>query len=279
MSSLATWLQAGAQRLAGSPSARLDAELLLMRVTGLDRAGLIAHGERELAPEDAERYGTLLARRAAGEPVAYLTGAREFWSLPLRVTPAVLIPRPETEVLVERALARLPHDRDPAIADIGTGSGAIAIALAHERPHARIAATDASADALAVAQDNAARLGCTRISFRLGQWLAPLGHETFDLIVSNPPYVRLGDPHLLEGDVRFEPRAALAAGPDGLDAIRAIAFQARAHLARGGWLLLEHGFDQRDAVQTLLRHYGYRDIQTYRDYAGHDRVTEARHGE
>ena len=262
--------------LAASPSPRLDAEVLTMHVTGLSRTQLITHGTAPLAPEQQGMLDQLLARRARGEPVAYLTGEREFWSLPLHVTPDVLIPRPETELLVERALALLPADAALTIADLGTGSGAIALALAHERPRCRIIATDASAAALAVARANAARLNLANVEFRQGEWLAALDHERMDLIVSNPPYIALTDPHLLEGDVRFEPRAALVSGPDGLDAIGRIAREAPAHLKPGGWLLLEHGFDQPDAVRSILARHGFQDITGYLDLADQARVTAGR---
>ena len=263
--------------LAASPTPRLDAEVLVMHVTGLNRAQLLTRADATLDVQQEATLDGLLARRAHGEPVAYLTGRREFWSLPLRVTPDVLIPRPETELLVERALALLPADRVQTLADLGTGSGAIALALAHERPQCRIIATDASVAALAVARANAARLKLTNVEFRQGEWLAAFERERVDLIVSNPPYVALGDPHLTEGDLRFEPRAALVSGPDGLDAIRAIARAAPDHLASSnGWLLLEHGFDQSDAVRSILASHGFRDITGYRDLAGHARVTVGR---
>jgi release factor glutamine methyltransferase len=262
--------------LAASPSPRLDAEVLVMHVTGLTRAQLITHGEQLLSAPQAQSLHELLARRARGEPVAYLTGQREFWSLPLHVTPDVLIPRPETELLVERALAHVPAGAARTLADLGTGSGAIALALAHERPRCRIIATDTSERALAVARANAARCKLTNVEFRQGEWLAALDHERVDLIVANPPYVALADPHLSEGDVRFEPRAALASGPDGLDAIRLIAAQSPARLTTGGWLLLEHGFDQPAAVRSILAEHGFQDITLYRDLAGHARVTAGR---
>lgn len=190
------------------------------------------------------RFEALLARRQAGEPVAYLLGRQGFWSLELEVSPATLIPRPETELLVELALARLPAGQSLRVADLGTGSGAIALALARERPQAHVVATDASAEALTVARRNAARLGLGRVEFRDGDWLVPLAQERFDLIASNPPYIEQDDPHLAQGDLRFEPPAALASGADGLDAIRVIVRDAGRHLHPGGWLLLEHGWNQ-----------------------------------
>lgn len=268
--------QAAAQLSAASPSARLDAEVLIAHVLGLDRAALIAAPGRVVDNDAGEHIASLLQRREHGEPVAYLTGQREFWSLPLAVTPAVLIPRPETELLVERVLAHIPTGTDASIADLGTGSGAIALAIAHDRPRAKIVASDASAEALAVARANAEALGLSNVEFRAGEWLAALGEDQFDVIVSNPPYLRADDLHLREGDVRFEPRAALVAGTDGLDAIRVIVRDAQRHLHPGGWLLLEHGHDQASAIETLLKQSDYREIRGYQDLAGHRRVIEAR---
>jgi release factor glutamine methyltransferase len=274
---LAEFLATATQSLArSSPTPRLDAEVLLMHATGLARTALITRGEMPLTAEQESVLRALLARRARGEPVAYLTGAREFWSLELHVTPDVLIPRPETELLVEQALAHIPREAAWTIADLGTGSGAIALAIASERPRCRLIATDASEPALAVARANAQRLGIGNVEFRRGEWFAPLAGLAFDLIASNPPYVAEGDPHLGAGDVRFEPRAALAAGPDGMDAIGHLATEAIAHLRPGGWLLLEHGYNQAMAVHKLLTDLGYRDIGHHRDLIGHERVTQAR---
>jgi release factor glutamine methyltransferase len=261
------------QLAASSPSPRLDAEVLLMHITGLARTALITHAQELLLPENEKRLHALLARRAHGEPVAYLTGKREFWSLDLCVTPDVLIPRPETELLVEQALAHIPDDAEWTVADLGTGSGAIALAIATERPHCHLIATDNAAAALAVARANATRLGIARVEFRQGEWLKPLAGMRFDVIVSNPPYVRANDPHLTQGDVRFEPESALIAGADGLDAIRRITADAVSGLRPGGWLLFEHGYDQAQAVRTLLETHGYDRIASCRDTAGHERVT------
>jgi release factor glutamine methyltransferase len=265
--------QATQQLAASSPSPRLDAEVLLMHITGLARTALITHAQELLLPENEKRLHALLARRAHGEPVAYLTGKREFWSLDLCVTPDVLIPRPETELLVEQALAHIPDDAEWTVADLGTGSGAIALAIATERPHCHLIATDNAAAALAVARANATRLGIARVEFRQGEWLKPLAGMRFDVIVSNPPYVRANDPHLTQGDVRFEPESALVAGADGLDAIRRITADAVSGLRPGGWLLFEHGYDQAQAVRTLLETHGYDRIASCRDTAGHERVT------
>jgi release factor glutamine methyltransferase len=249
----------------------LDAELLVMHVCRLSRTELLTRDRQPLTAEQEVALGELLARRRQGEPIAYLTARREFWSLDLTVSPATLVPRPETELLVERALARIPPDAAWSVADLGTGSGAIALAIARERPYCRVVATDNSSAALAIARANAARLNLS-VDFRLGDWLAPLAGETFEILVSNPPYVASGDPHLAA--LRHEPVSALAAGPDGLDAIRAIAAAARAALNPGGWLLLEHGYDQAAAVGALLRQHGYKNIGCYPDLAGQDRVSE-----
>jgi len=274
MLTLHRFLGDATQRLSATcPSPRLDAEVLAMHVTGLTRAQLVTRADQALpAPQEAT-LNELLARRARGEPVAYLTGRREFWSLELHITPDVLIPRPETELLVEQALVRIPADAGWTIADLGTGSGAVALAIAKERPHCRIVATDASQAALDVARGNAERLDIHNIEFRHGEWFAPLAGLQFDLLVSNPPYVAEDDPHLEQGEVRFEPRAALAAGPGGLDAIRLVAAGAGAHLKPGGWLLLEHGHDQAGAVRKLLSECGLRAACSYRDLAGNERVT------
>ena len=249
-----------------------DAALLLAHALGRPRAWLYAHGDEAPDPAAMQRFEALLARREAGEPVAYLTGRRGFWRHELRVTPDTLVPRPETERLVELALERLAPGAPLRIADLGTGSGAIALALALERPRARVVATDASPAALAVARGNADALGAGNIEFRHGSWFEPLAGERFDLVASNPPYVADGDPHLAQGDLRFEPAAALASGADGLDDIRVIARDAPAHLVPGGWLLLEHGFDQGAAVRALLLAAGFAEVGTGRDLEGRDRV-------
>ena len=261
---------------ASSPTPRLDAEVLLRHITDSTPTSLIAGADRPLGADEIRRLGELVARRERGEPIAYLTGKREFWSLRLKVTPATLIPRPETELLVEKALTHIPPDARWNIADLGTGSGAIALAIAHERSRCRIYACDQSAAALDVARVNAARLNIANIEFFHGDWLAPLARHTFEMVVSNPPYVRVNDPHLNAGDVRFEPRTALTGGPDGLDAIRPIAKQAFTRLMPGGFLLLEHGHDQAATVTEVLTAAGFCEILCHRDLAGHDRVTECR---
>jgi release factor glutamine methyltransferase len=224
-----------------------------------------------------DRCRDLLRRRAAGEPVAYLTGRRDFWTLELEVTPAVLIPRPETERLVEEVLALFPAAPPIRLADLGTGSGALALALAAERPAWQIVATDASPEALAVARRNAERLRLGNVELRCGSWAEALGaHERFAAIVSNPPYVAEGDPHLAAGDLPFEPRSALVAGADGLAAIRVLIPAAVAHLRAGGWLLLEHGAGQGAAVRALLEEGGLAAVRTLRDLAGHERASLGR---
>ncbi len=249
----------------------VDAEWLLLHVVDRSHAWLFANRDAVLGHEQARNFELLVQRRAEGEPVAYLTGHRGFWSLDLEVTPATLIPRPETELLVELALERLPEAG--SLADLGTGSGAIALAIAHERGRSRVIATDASSDALEVAQGNARRLAIANVEFRHGEWFAPLQGECFDVIASNPPYVAVGDPHLDEGDLRFEPASALSSGSDGLDDIRVIVAGAAAHLEPDGWLLLEHGHDQGDAVRGLLEVAGFIDVATRRDLEDRDRVT------
>ncbi len=254
---------------------RLDAEVLLGHVLGRPRHRVYAWPEESMDANAYERYRLLVARRAAGEPVAHLTGRREFWSMDLEVTSATLIPRPETEHLVEVALAVIPPDAAWRVADLGTGSGAVALAIAKERPHCRITATDVSSAALTVAERNAQRLGVHNAMFSKGDWCAALAGVAQELIVSNPPYVAEHDPHLRRGDVRFEPRAALVAGPDGLDAIGQIAREARRCLRRRGGLILEHGYDQGPRVRQLLRSLGYRQPRSHKDYAAHERITEA----
>ena len=263
-------------RQAATTIDRIDAEWLLAHAVAKPRTWLFAHASDTVQAEVALRFEALLERRRAGEPVAYLTGTQGFWTLELEVSPATLIPRPETELLVELALARIPIDAAARIADLGTGSGAIALAIAKERPRAAVMATDASSAALEVARRNATRNRIATVEFREGDWLAPLAGETFDLIASNPPYIADGDPHLGEGDLRFEPPTALSSGADGLDAIRRIVGDAPAHLASGGWLLLEHGWDQGEAVRALLQAAGFIDVETARDLEGRDRVTLGR---
>lgn len=269
-------LLAAAARVLPGVEGRHEAELLLLHVLGRERGWLFAHATDLLDPATAEAFSALLQRRIAGEPVAYLLGRRGFWTLDLAVSPATLIPRPETERLVELALERLPEGMPLRIADLGTGSGAIALALASERPLAQIVATDMSADALAVAAGNARQHGLANVAFRQGSWHAPLAEERFDLIASNPPYIASDDPHLAQGDLRFEPATALASGHDGLDDIRLIIAGAPAHLQPGGWLLMEHGWDQGEAIRALLEGAGFVEVETALDLEQRDRVSMGR---
>lgn len=262
----------------GGVDARHEAELLLLHVLERPRSWLFAHATDPLAANDQAAFEALLARRVAGEPVAYLTGRRGFWTLDLEVDPATLIPRPETELLVELALERLPPDQALQLADLGTGSGAIALALASERPRAHVLATDASPGALAVAARNAARHELDNVRFAEGghDWYAPLQGVRFDLIASNPPYIASNDPHLEQGDLRFEPSTALASGMDGLDDIRRIVDGGQAHLRPGGWLLIEHGWDQGAAIRALFEATGFAEVQTVQDLEQRDRITLGR---
>lgn len=256
----------------------VDAQVLLAHVLGVDRAWLIAHATDPLGRAHADAFFALAKRRREGEPVAYLTGRREFFGLDLAVTPAVLVPRPETETLVEVVLERLPADRETRVADLGTGSGAIALAVASQRPRAHVIATDVSDDALAVARGNAARLGIANLSFARGDWYGALPADTppLDAIAANPPYVAAGDSHLDAGDLRHEPVGALTPGGDGLDALRAIVAGAPARLAPGGWLAVEHGYDQSGEVRALFDAAGFEAIVVRRDLAGIPRVVAGR---
>ena len=257
-----------------SASARLDAELLLEYVTGLPRASFRAAPERELPARAGWSFQQLVKRRSQGEPVAYIRGHQEFWSLLLEVTPAVLIPRPETELVVERALAHLDSSAAADVADLGTGSGAIALAIASERPAARVVATDMSKPALAIAQRNAARLQIRNVSFAEGNWFAPLADKKFDVVVSNPPYVAQDDADLAPDVRRYEPAPALFAGATGFEAIDVICAHAPLHLKRGGRLILEHGWAQSGAVRERLVRNGFAHVRSHADLAGHERVTE-----
>jgi release factor glutamine methyltransferase len=278
---LGTLLERGAQRLRISAAAQgpgatpdLDAELLLVHILGTSRARLRSHPEEAASAAQSRRYTELLERRATGEPLAYVIGRRDFWSLRLTVTPAVLVPRPETELLVERALA-LRHEEFGRVVDLGTGSGAIALTLASERPGWQVAATDVSEEALAIARTNAESLDLKRVQFLHGSWFEPLVGRTFDLIVSNPPYVAEDDPAMQDPALRHEPRGALTPGGDGMGSLRAIIAAAPDYLERDGWLLLEHGSDQAAEVTRELVARGLRHVRSHRDLAGHERMTEA----
>jgi release factor glutamine methyltransferase len=252
----------------------LDAELLLAHALGRSRARLRSHSEETPDASQSSRYAELIERRAAGEPLAYVIGRKDFWSLRLAVTPAVLVPRPETELLVERALA-LRGESFGRVADLGTGSGAIALALANERPEWQIAATDVSENALATARANAAALHLGRVEFLHGSWFEPVAGRTFDLIVSNPPYIAEDDPALQDPALKHEPRIALTPGADALACLRTIIHSASQYLERHGWLLLEHGADQAAEVARELVVRRFRHVRSHPDLAGHERMTEA----
>ena len=278
---LGALLDRGARQLRASAAGRgpaatpdLDAELLLTHVLGTSRARLRSHPEEIGTEVQCRHYLALLERRATGEPLAYVVGSKDFWSLRLIVTPAVLVPRPETELLVERALA-LRQAESARVVDLGTGSGAIALTLAHERPGWQVTATDVSEDSLAVARANAGSLNLKRVQFLRGSWYEPLVGRTFDLIVSNPPYVAADDPAMRDPALLHEPRGALTPGPDAMASLRAIIASAPDYLERDGWLLLEHGTDQAPEVARELVARGLRHVRSHRDLAGHERVTEA----
>lgn len=265
-----------ALRRMGGGAAIIEARALMRHVLACDDAYLIAHGNQALTAPQAEAFEALAARRGAGEPVAYLTGFREFFGLEFEVTPAVLIPRPETELLVELVLERVPPGSGARVLDLGTGSGCVAVAVARHRPCAKVLAVDSAAQAVALAQKNAQRHGTLNVCVLRSDWFAALAHERFDVIAANPPYVAAGDAHLGAGDLRFEPRQALVAGPAGTECIAAITAEARARLNPGGWLLFEHGPEQGGAVRELLGAAGFsREISTWRDLAGLERVSGA----
>lgn len=254
-------------------TARIEVQCLLQKILQVPRVYLLAHPERSLTAAEFAYYRELLQRRLQGEPVAYILGEREFFGLNLKVTPATLIPRPDTELLVELAVQRIPVRERRAVLDLGTGSGAIALAIAQACPQAEVLACDASAAALAVARENARALGISNVRFVQSDWFAALGTQQFNLIVSNPPYIAAGDPHLAQGDVRFEPVSALVSGSDGLDDIRHIISHASSHLLPGGWLLLEHGYDQAAAVRSILQRAQFSGVCSARDLAGVERAT------
>lgn len=257
-----------------STSAHFDAEILMAHVLESTRSFLFANPELELPYKRTEAFKKLIKRRMHGQPIAYLTETSEFWSLPLRISPAVLIPRPDTELLVEAALKKTPTDVAWRIADLGTGSGAIALALASERKKCEIHGTDISQAAINLARGNASQLGLDHVQFHLGSWNEPLDGK-FHLVVSNPPYIDADDPHLKQGDLRFEPREALTPGLDGLSAIRKISQLARHMLLDGGWIMFEHGWDQGAASREILQNTHFINVETLQDLAGHDRVTLA----
>lgn len=269
------WLRMAVAALAESESPKRDAEILLEHVTGKARSFILAFGETALSAAQETQLTELLARRKRGEPVAHLTGEREFWSLPLYVSAATLIPRPDTECLVEQALARLPAG-PCRILDLGTGTGAIALALASERPDCQVTALDVMPDAVALAKRNVERLGLHNVQVLQSSWFTGVAGQSFGMIVSNPPYIDEHDPHLTQGDVRFEPLTALVAADEGLADIEHIIKTARQHLVPGGWLLIEHGWTQGQAVRERFLQAGYVDTETCRDYGGNDRLTLGR---
>lgn len=258
---------------AHSDSALLDAELLLCLVLDKQRSYLRAWPDKAIDPEHVKRFRLLIQKRQQGAPIAYITGVREFWSRDFTVSPAVLIPRPDTELLVELGLTLIPTDKPVKIIDLGTGSGIIAITLAAERPHAHISATDTSLPALDIARRNAQRHNINNIAFYQSNWLADIAETGFHLIISNPPYIDEDDCHLQQGDVRFEPISALCAAEQGLSDIKTIADTARKHLESGGHLLIEHGYDQQQQVQRIFKDFHYENVQTHHDLSGQPRVT------
>lgn len=259
--------------LAANTEAKLEAQLLLQHVLQVNRAWLIAHENDTLSPDTRAKFEALLIRRLQGDPMAYILGEREFYGLVLQVTPATLIPRPDTETLVEAALDKIPQNMDVHVLDLGTGSGAIALAIAKHRSQANVVAVDASPAALEVAKHNANRLNISNVQFVLSDWFSALEDQRFEIIVSNPPYIEADDPHLAQGDLRFEPPDALASGKDGLSDIRIIINQCLTHLKPQGWLMLEHGYNQGTAAADLMSAAGLVDVATIKDLGGNDRVT------
>jgi release factor glutamine methyltransferase len=256
-----------------SPSAQLDAEILLAYVLNASRTFLYTHPEHPLDHTQHEAFQQLITKRCEGLPIAYLTNSREFWSLPLRVCKDTLIPRPETELLVELTLALLKDTSPASVIDLGTGSGAIALALASERPDWQIIACDANQAAVDTAYYNATNLGLTNVHICHSDWFASISQQQFSAVVSNPPYIAKDDPHLTEGDVRFEPKEALISGVDGLESLKYIIQASYDRLLPGGFLLLEHGYDQKQAVTSLLKARGYEQVHCWQDWQGHDRVS------
>jgi release factor glutamine methyltransferase len=265
--------QAYQQLAAVSDSALLDAEVLLCHCLHKNRSFIRAWPEHQLTDQQAAEFLALIAQRQQGVPVAYLTGEREFWSRSFKVNPDVLIPRPDSELLIELSLDLLPANQASKIIDLGTGSGILAITLAAERPGSQVIACDLSPAALRTAQDNAQQLQIDNVRFLASNWFSTITDRDFDLVISNPPYIDQHDPHLQQGDVRFEPDSALISAENGLQDIRLLADQARQHLKPGGYLLIEHGYDQQSAVQALFKRFNYQQITTHPDYAGNPRVT------
>jgi release factor glutamine methyltransferase len=271
----AAWHEASAalKETINNDEAKLEAQLLLEHTLTVNHAWLIAHADDEIDSKTQQQFNALIQRRIAGEPIAYILGKREFYGLTLTVTPDTLIPRPDTETLVDVALANIPLSTTSTILDLGTGSGAIALAIAKHRPQAIVTAVDQSEAALNIAQENAKRLQISNLKFVLSNWFDALGNQQFDFIVSNPPYIENKDIHLSQGDLRFEPRSALASGEDGLDDIRLIIQKASAHLNNQGWLMFEHGYNQAESVSRLLANAHFTHIETLKDLGGNDRIT------
>lgn len=265
-------LQLGQAKLGQGESPGIDSQYLLSHVLGCELSYLVMWPDKQLTEQQQNQFEALLSLRQQGAPVAHLTGTRGFWTLDLNVTENTLIPRPDTELLVEKTLERV--DTDMKVADLGTGSGAIALAIASERSDIQVYASDYSVQALVVARSNAKKYELQNVSFWQGSWLNAVASQSFDIVVSNPPYIEASDPHLQSGDVRFEPITALASGEDGLDDIRQIIDEACQVLKTAGWLLIEHGYQQADAVAQLFEEAGFSSICTYRDFGGNDRVTE-----
>ncbi len=272
LTSIGELLKQGSATLA-SDTAQLDTELLLAHALQQSRTWLHTWPDKTITPEQATTFEQLLQRRQQGEPIAHILGQQSFWTLDLKVTPDTLIPRPETELLVEQALSLIPTNQPWQIADLGTGTGAIALAIASERPKATVVATDQSESALVITRENANTHVINNVSFRHGSWFEPLQGEQFELILSNPPYIATDDPHLAEGDVRFDPDSALSSGRDGLDDLRLITRDSADHLKAGGWLIVEHGYDQGNAVRSLFEQHHYQNIATRRDLGGQERIT------
>lgn len=269
-------IQQGMAALSMSPSARMDAEILLAFVLNKNRAYLYAHSDATLTADQSRHFEETIEKRKTGIPIAYLVGSRDFWSLSLKVTPDTLIPRPETELLIELSLSFFDEKKTMTVLDLGTGSGAIALALGSERPNWKIIAVDSSNQALEVAKENKNRLGLKNIDFYLSNWFDDISFEQFDLIVSNPPYISKSDEHLNQGDLRFEPLQALVSPDEGLRDIQHIIKKGLDWLKPGGLLLLEHGFEQKPQVASMLNNYGYYQIESYQDIQGHDRVSSGR---
>lgn len=273
MTTLKQLIADGEKALTDSDNARLDVELLLAHSISQTRTWLYTWPDHIPSAVERNLYLELLRRRQSGEPIAYLVGKQAFWNLELNITPDVLIPRPETELLVEKTLEKLAGIKQARVVDLGTGSGAIALALANDNPDWEISGSDSSNEALDVARNNAEFLDISNVSFQAGDWLAPFPESRFHAIVSNPPYIETGDAHLDQGDVRFEPEQALISGADGLEDIRKIAAQSPGQLENRGWLLLEHGYNQGEAARKIFTYNGFREIETYKDLSGHERVT------